>query len=367
MSVATPRLVSRRDVLRLGGAAGLGVLLVPLLGSCSDPNESKLVFLNWQDYIDPTILSDFTDESGLSVTYETYASNDELQRRLVLAETARRRGRQGNTFDLIVPSENLLTQLRSVDGLSELDKDVVVSLGNLAEEFRREPFDPGNRFSVPWATGTTGIGYDSTAFDGPPDWNVFLDPAHQGAMTILEETRDAFGAALFAIGEDPNTSDPATIDAAADFLIEAKGVIAGFDSATYLDRLAGGELACAEAYSSDVQIAKRTNPDLEFTIPPQGGLRWIDSLCIPTGAANPKGSNEFIEFYLQPEISATNASTSQVDTGNEAALEFVPQEVLDNPVIFPPPETLAVLRFTEDLGPEVNAQYDAAFERVKSA
>ena len=216
MSVAAPRLVSRRDVLRLGGAAGLGVLLVPLLASCSDPNESKLVFLNWQDYIDPTILSDFSDESGLSVTYETYASNDELQRRLVLAETARRRGRAGEHLRSHRPVRE---PARRSSGRSTASgsstRTIVVSLGNLAEEFRREPFDPGNRFSVPWATGTTGIGYDSTVFDGPPDWNVFLDPAHQGAMTILDETRDAFGAALFAIGEDPNTSDPATIDAAA--------------------------------------------------------------------------------------------------------------------------------------------------------
>ncbi len=359
-------LLSRRDALRLGGAAGLGVILVPLLGSCSDPDESKLVFLNWQDYIDRTILDDFSDESGLTVTYETYASNDELERRLVLAETARRRGRQGNTFDLIVPSENLLSQLRSADGLQELDQGIVVSLGNLAEEFRREPFDPGNRFSVPWATGTTGIGYDTTAFDEPPDWNVFLDPTVEGSMTILDETRDAFGAALFALGEDPNTTDPAVIDAAAEFLIEAKGVISGFDSATYSDRLASGELVCAEAYSSDVQLGKQENPNLEFTIPAQGGLRWIDSMCIPVDAANPEGANRFMEFYLQPEISATNATTSQVDTGNEAAKEFIPLEVLEDPVIFPPPETLEVLRFTEDLGPEINELYDEAFERVKA-
>jgi spermidine/putrescine transport system substrate-binding protein len=357
-------LVSRRQVLRGGAVAGAAVWLAPLLASCSDPSDSRLVFLNWQDYIDPTILDDFSDETGLGVTYETYASNDELKRRLVLAAAARRRGRQGTTFDLIVPSENLLTELRSVDGLQELDTSIVVGTGNLAEEFRREPFDPGNRFSVPWATGTTGIGYDRTVFDEPPDWNVFLDPS-RGAMTILDETRDAFGAALFALGEDPNTTDPATIDAAAEFLIEAKAVIAGFDSATYSDRLASGELVCAEAYSSDVKLGQRENPDLGFVIPAQGGLRWIDSLCVPVEAANAEGANRFIEFYLQPEISATNAVASQVDTGNEAAKEFIPLDVLDDPVIFPPAETLVTLRFTEDLG-EANGLYDEAWARVKA-
>ena len=138
--------------------------LAPLLASCSDPNDSQLVFLNWQDYIDPTILTDFTDTSGLTVTYETYASNDELSNRLKLAEVGRRRGREGSSFDLIVPSDNLLRQLRTIDLLQEIDKDIVTNIDNLDDAFRAEPFDPGNRFSVPWATGTTGIGYDTTVF-----------------------------------------------------------------------------------------------------------------------------------------------------------------------------------------------------------
>ena len=358
--------IPRRDVLKAGVLAGAAFGLAPLLSACSDPSKQQLNFQNWQDYIDPTILDDFSDASGLTVSYATYASNDELEERLILAAASRRRGREGDTFDLIVPSENLLTRLRSIDGLQELDPDVVVSLGNLADEYRKEPFDPGNRFSVPWATGTTGIGYDATAFDEPPGWDVFLDPANQGRMTILNEMRDAFGAALFALGDDPNTRDPVVIDAAADYLIQAKAVIRGFDSASYLDLLAGGELACAEAYSSDVQIARRENPNLEYVIPGEGGLRWIDSLCIPVEAGNPQGANEFIEFYLGPEVSATNAVASQVDTGNEAARAFIPAEILGNPAIFPPPETLATLRFTQDLG-EDNRLYEDAWARVQEA
>jgi spermidine/putrescine transport system substrate-binding protein len=358
--------ISRRDLLRAGAVTGAAFGLAPLLPACSDPSDQQLVFLNWQDYIDPTILDDFSDASGLTVTYSTYASNDELEERLILATAARRRGRDAETFDLIVPSENLLTRLRTIDGLQEIDQNVVVSLDNLAEEFRQEPFDPGNRFSVPWATGTTGIGYDATVFAEPPGWDVFTDSEFEGRMTLLNETRDAFAAALFAMGEDPNSRDPAVVDAAADLLIRAKGVIRGFDSGTYLDLLAGGDLVCAQAYSSDVQIARRDNPNLEYAIPPEGGLRWIDSLCIPVDAANPEGANRFIEFYLGPEISATNSVASQVDTGNEAAQAFIPAEVLGNPAIFPPEETLTTLRYTEDLG-EDNELYTDAWERVQEA
>jgi putrescine transport system substrate-binding protein len=356
-------LVSRRQVLRGGAVAGAAVWLAPLLTSCSDPSDSKLIFLNWQDYIDPTMLDDFSDQSGLTITYETYASNDELSQRLQLAEVGRRRGREGSSFDLIVPSDNLLRQLRTLDLLLELETDTVTNLGNLGDAFRAEPFDPGNRFSVPWATGTTGIGYDTTVFSSPPDWSVFLDDTHAGKMTILDELRDAFGLALFLAGEDPNTRDAAVIDAAADQLIAMKAIISGFDSATYLDRLADGELVCAHAYSTDVLQAKERNPNLAYVVPPQGGFRWIDSLCIPDGSPNPDAANRFINFYLEPEVSAANAVASKVDTGNEAAREFIPQEILDDPAIFPAPETLALLVFTEDLGDD-DALYEDAWARV---
>jgi spermidine/putrescine transport system substrate-binding protein len=340
--------------------------LAPLLASCANPDDTRLVFLNWQDYIDPTLLDDFTTRTALTITYETYASNDQLAGRLDLASTTRRRGREGATFDLIVPSDNLLKRLRNLGLLLELDREIVTKLDNLDPDFREVAFDPGNRFSVPWATGTTGIGYDTTVFDTPPDWSVFLDEAHAGRMTVLDERRDAFGAALFLDGEDPNTSDEAAIVRAADRLIEMKATIGGFDSEGYLDALAVGELVCAHAYSSDVLQARRTNPNLAFTIPPQGGFRWIDSLCIPEGAPNPEAANRFIDFYLEPEISATNAVAIQADTGNLAARQFVPAELASDPVIYPDTDTLTRLAFVADLG-EAEEIYEREWERVKQA
>ena len=138
------------------------------------------------------------------------------------------------------------------------------------------------------------------------------------------------------------------------------------DGKEYLDLLAGGELVCAHGYSSDVQLAKKRNPALDFTIPAAGGFRWIDSLCIPVSAPNPTGANLFVEFYLTPEISALNSVAAQVDTGNEAAVQFVPAEVRDNPAIYPPQDVLARLRFIEDVG-EAEELYQQAWRRVLSS
>ena len=358
--------ITRRRLIQLGALGGAALWLSPLLGACGTPDDTRVVFLNWQDYVDPTILTDFTDETGLQVLYETYASNDELADRLALADVVRRKGRKAESFDLIVPSEYLVERLRKNELLQLLDREIVTSLDNLADAFRSSQFDPGNRYTVPWATGTTGIGFDTTVFDEPPDWDVFHDAAHKGKMTMLDEQRDSMGAALFAWARIPTPGIRVRSTRRPTGSSEAREVIRGFDSATYLDLLAGGELVCAHGYSSDVQLARERNPDLDFTIPAAGGFRWIDSLCIPATAPNPEGANRFIEFYLTPEISALNAVAVKVDTGNQAAMQFIPAEILDNPAIYPPQDVIERLRFIENVG-DAQKLYESAWERVKQA
>jgi spermidine/putrescine transport system substrate-binding protein len=359
-------MLSRRQFIAQS-AAVFALVAAGGLAACGDPRQAdKLSLLNWQDYIDERLLGDFTTRSGIGVTYETYESNDELARRLAQAQRVREGGRTGTSFDLIVPSDNFVTRFMNSDAIIELDKDEIPNLSNLDEVFRREEFDPGNRFSVPWATGTTGIGYDTTVFSTPPGYEIFADPAVAGTTSILNETRDAFALALFDLGLDPNTTSQSEVEQAADRLIVMKGAGAVFDSAGYLDRLTAGEVAAAQAYSSDLLQARESNPNLAFVLPDTGGLRWVDNLVIPSGAPRPANSHQFINFYLEPEVSASNSVAVRVDTGNKAARDFLPEEILNDPVIFPPEEILDRLYFTADLG-EAEDLYEEAWKRVQEA
>ncbi len=349
----------------LAGVGGLGALT---LAGCGDTNasENRISFLNWQDYVDPALLTDFTSTSGLAVGYETYDSNDALAQRLTAAEAVRKGGRKATSFDLIVPSTNLFRRLLSADLLQPLDTAVVTEalLGNLLPAMRALPSDPGNRYSVPWANGTTGIGYDTRVFSTPPTWDVFLDATHKGKMSILKETREAMSVALISLGSSVNTTNAGEITAAEARLKEMLAN-ASLNSATYLDDLADGKLVAAHGYNTDVLQAQKRNPHLAWTVPEAGGTRWVDVLCIPRSAPNAKGANRFMAYYLDPKVSAANAAYNLVATGNQAARQFVPEAVLSNPAIYPPDSVASKLAFIEDLG-DAEKLYDEAWKRVAS-
>jgi spermidine/putrescine-binding protein len=333
---AQSALVSRRRLLALAGLGAAAVASPVGLSACSTAAEKRVSFLNWQDYVDPALLKQFSEKTGLAVGYETYESNDELERRLSAAAVTRKGGRKTTSFDLVVPSTNLFSRLRAGNALQPLDRDIVTAelLDNLEPTQSDLAADRGNVFSVPWATGTTGIGYDSTVFDQPPSWDVFLDEQYAGKMSLLNETREAFAAAAFSLGLDPNSTAAADVTAAGARLGEFLKS-ADLNSATYLDDLADGTLVVAQGFSTDVLQAAKRNPNLRYSVPSAGGTVWTDHLCIPVDAPNPQGANELVAFYLDPEVSAANAEFNLVSTGNRAARALLGPELLANPAVFP--------------------------------
>ncbi len=361
----------RREFLRRAGLVGMAAVAAPILAACSDESleaNDELSFYNWTNYIAPAILTDFRTQTGISTTYTTYTSNDELTIKLLLANTPRRHGRMTHTFDLMVPSENFVRNFIDQDLIQVIDGSKnLKNIGNLQPEFRNEGFDPGNNYTIPWATGTTGIGYDTSVFSEPPDWTVFLDEKYAGKMTVLDEIRDAYGASLFSLGKDPNATSSADIDAATQQLIKMKAVIKGFDSATYIDGLATGELVAAHAYSGDLLQAKEDNPKLDFVLPQQGALRWVDSLCVPVHAPQFDNALTFMDFYLQGDISAQVSNYVRYDTANTAAVPLLDPDVANDPVIFPPADVLARLSFTADLGTDIEKLYLDGWKQVQDA
>jgi spermidine/putrescine transport system substrate-binding protein len=190
-------------------------------------------------------------------------------------------------------------------------------------------------------------------------------------MTMLDDVREAFAAALIYLGYDANTTDEAQLKEAQQLLIEAKAGLAGYDSTTFHSLLASGENVLAHSWSGDIFRAMDESGgevNLDFVVPQEGGITWIDNLCIPANApAGQKLAAElFIDFLLRPDIGARLSERNFFASPNEAAEAYLEPEFLNNPITYPPTEVTDKLQYLLALG-ETEASYLRLWNEIKAA
>jgi spermidine/putrescine transport system substrate-binding protein len=250
--------------------------------------------------------------------------------------------------------------------LQKIDLEKIPNVTNLDPRFRNAAYDPGNQYSIPWQWGTTGIGFDKNKVGGEvTDWDAFNLPAIKGKSSYLDEARDAFAMALFALKKDPNTTNDADLDQAKDYLINLKKTIQKITS-DYQDPLKSGSLILSQAYSGDVFQIQADNPNIEYVIPKSGAFSWVDSMAIPKGAPHPNNAMLFMNYILEPKVGAALTNFVSYGSPNKAAAPYIDKKILDNPLIYPPADVLAKLPFQKDIG-EDEQKYNDRWTEVKTA
>lgn len=323
----------------------------------------EIVFYNWSEYIDPDLFGEFEEATGIRVVEDNYSSNEELLAKL-----------QGGSagYAAIVPSDYTAGIMIEEGLLAKLDHANIPNLANLAERFTQVPYDPGNVYCVPYMWGTTGFGYDATKVQPPDSWSVFFEPDPNsdlfGRVTMLDDPREAFAAALTYLGYDINTTDEAQLNEAREALIRAKAQLAGFDSDTYEDLVASGENLLAHGWNGDFLLAMEDNENIVYVTPKEGGVVFVDNLCIPASATpeQKRAGEMFINFLLEPEVAARNSEFIYYASPNQAAEEFLPAEFLSDRSIYPPAEVLEKLQYLRPVG-EAESVYQRLWDEVKSA
>ena len=328
----------------------------------SAPQLAKeLHVYNWSEYIDPQIYADFEAEFGVKVIEDTFASNEDLLAKLQAGATG---------YDVIVPSDYMVTIMVNLDLLSPLNYDNIPNFANIGAKFRDPPYDPGNKYSVPYQWGTSGIGYDTNVFAEPPDsWGYFFDPAlasqYSGKMSMLNDGRETIGAALKYLGYSLNSTDPAQLEEAKQLLLQQKPWIKAYDSEAFEDLLAAGETVLAHGYSGDFFMAAVEAEQIGYVIPKEGATIWADNLCIPRTANSQYTAEVFINYLLRPEVNAKISNFTWYASPNDAANQFISAEILEDPAIYPPQEVMDKLEFIRDVG-EATTLYDRIWTEIKS-
>ena len=323
----------RRSFLAGTGAVAAGLSLRGrwALGA----EEPKVNFYNWDTYICETTLEDFASATGIEVTMDLFADNDELFAKL----------KEGNPgYDVIVPTNDYAERMILANMLVPLDHALIPNFKNVAPAFQDAAFDPGRKYTMPYMWGTIGIGYRKSVVGDelPTSWRyVFESDKYAGRIALLSEATTMIGLALKYLGYSYNSMDPAQLGEAEALLIKQKPNIKVFAEDNGQDLILAEEVDLCVEWNGDMLQVMAEDDDLAYLVPEEGGYIWQDTLGIPTGAPHPMNAHAFINYLLDAEAGAEIATTIQFATPNAAARDLMPEEYRNNPAIFPSNEVIA--------------------------
>lgn len=319
-----------------------------------------LYFLNWADYIPEELVRKFEAETGAKVVLDTFESPE--------AMLAKLKAGADREFSLVVAPDYYVLQMAREGLLAPLDKGRLRNLANLDPFFQDPPYDPGLGYSVPYLWGTTGLAYREDLVKGPVDsYAVLFDPEKAvGPFLLLDEMRETVGAALKYLGYSVNTTDPKALEEAKALLLSAKERSVGFAGGVEaLNRLMAGDAAVTLAYSGDVLQARQEDERLRYAIPKEGGTLWTDAMVVLARGPAQDLAYRFMDFLLEPENAAALAEYTRYATPVAPAIPLLPEEMRQDPTVFPPEEVRSRLEYLKDLGPDI-ALFDRVWTEVKA-
>jgi len=331
---------------------------------------------NWSEYIDESILDDFTAATGIQVVYDVFDSNEMLETKLLTGATG---------YDVVFPSDGFLARQIQAGVFQPLDPDKLPNLKHVWPEVTRRTvqFDPDNAYSINYMWGTTGFGYNVDMIlermpDAPLDsLRMLFDPEvvsrfEDCGVTMLDAPADMVPMALAYLGEDPASQDPAVLAKAEAPLTAVRPFIRQFSNSEFIGALASGDICLAAGWSGDVLQARDraeeadNGVEIGFTIPVEGAVMWFDQIAIPADAPNPDNAHAFLNFLLEPEIIARATDYVNYANGNLASQQYIDPEILSDPAVYPSEAVMERLYVTHVYPPRVQRTVNRMWTRVKT-
>jgi putrescine transport system substrate-binding protein len=337
----------------------------------------ELNVYNWSDYIGETTVDDFQKATGITVRYDVYDSNETLEAKLMAGSTG---------YDIVVPTGSFLGRQIQAGIYQKIDKSKLKNYGNLDPQILKalEAFDPGNEYAVPYFWGTVGIGFnidkvkERLGENAPVDsLDLLFKPEYASKLqdcgiSMLDAPSDIFQTALKYLGKDPHSKSEEDYAAVEQLFAGIRPFVKYFHSSQYINDLANGELCAVIGWSGDVFIAAaradeaQNNVHIDYRIPKEGSLLWVDSLAIPKDAKNVDNALKFVDYLNDPQVAANGVNYVSYASPNAAALEKVDPAIKDNPSIYPTADVKANLFSDAQADPDLERLRTRTWTKIKT-
>jgi len=331
---------------------------------------SELYVYNWGEYIDEDVISQFEEETGITVVYDLFETNEEMYPVIEAGAV---------NYDVVCPSDYMIQKMRENDLLAELNFDNIPNIDQIDPAYMEmsQAFDPENKYSVPYCWGTVGILYNTKLLDelgvpAPTKWADLWDERLSGEILMQDSVRDAFMVALKKDGYSMNSESKDELEQTKQELIDQKPLVQAYVIDQVRDKMIGGEAAVGVIYSGEMlyiqdEVANLgLDYDLEYVIPEEGTNLWLDSWVIPKNAKNKENAEKWIDFMCRPEIAKANFEYITYPTPNKGAFELLDEEMQNNKAVFPDINSLKNSEVYKYLGDETDAVYNELWKEVKA-
>ncbi|MCW2278616.1 polyamine ABC transporter substrate-binding protein [Heliophilum fasciatum] len=301
--------------------------------------DKVLHIYSWPGYFNPEVLADFEKKYGIKVKYDVFSSNEEMLKKIQTGSA---------DYDLIVPTDYMVDKLVQLGLLAEFNKGNIPNARNLRDNFQTLFFDSKETYSIVYTWGVTGIAYNREYVKTKPEsWQELWNPAYKGRVALLNDPREILGMGLIKNGFSNSTNDEVQIKVAFTDLQKLLPNVMAFDSETIKEKFISNEYWIGTVWAGDAAFIHKHNPNVEFSVPQEGTMLWIDSLAIPKGAKHKQQAEQFINYLLEPEVSVKNYEWIEYSNPNKKALELHSREYLTNLMIHVNPHLKRAEQFTD--------------------
>lgn len=333
-------------------------------------SENVVNVYNAGEYIDPEVPKMFEKETGIKVVYDTFETNEEMY---PVIEAG------GVVYDAVCPSDYMIEKMLQNHLLQEVDFSKVPNIQEIGADYMKmcEQFDPGNRYVVPYTTGTVGILYNKRMFDKlgvpyPTKWADLWNPKLKGEILMQDSVRDAFMVALKKEGHSMNTVSDKDLDEALQDLIRQKPLVQAYVVDQVRDKMIGEEAACGVIYSGEILYVQGelegTDVEVDYVIPEEGTNVWFDGWVIPKNAKHKENAEKWMNFLCRPDIAAKNFEYITYPTPNIGALKLLDKKYTENKALFPDmKELLKKSEVYTYLGEKNEAKYNNRWKILKAS